>query len=402
MKTRQVILPAICCLPFFTGCASHQSASVESWTIKPMANIRHSSDKPEALYQLGRYYQGQNRHELAISAYQRALVADSHFAEAHNGLGVVYSMQGRHKEAIEAFRTAAQLEPKASHIYSNLGHAYYAQGLYADAIVALQYATALDPTNQRALNNLGLAYAKAGNPGGSTLAFAKAANAQAAPAPATEGAPAPHSIAQSAPGKVVHDATPAAAAPQVATVEPLSHKPTPPAHSGGIITQTASGNAVPVTESRFKVVQMTPHVYELRERNPAPVKTLATTDNPPVAPGALAKKPRIEVSNGNGVTGMAKKVGGFLRDGGYHAARLTNQKPFRVKLTQIQYRDGYQTQARQLQSSLPGQPAMIMSNDMNADIGVRLLLGKDIARHTAYFDSKQGKVRLAQNKPGGD
>lgn len=402
MKTRRVIFPAICCIPLITGCASQQSASTDSWTIKPTANVRHSSDKPEALYQLGRYYQGQNRHELAISAYQKALAADSNFAEAHNGLGVVYSMLGRYGEAIEAFKTAAQLEPKASHIYSNLGYAYYAQGLYADSIVALQYATALNPANQRALNNLGLAYAKAGSPGGATLAFAKAANAQNEAAVATGVMPAPPPVPQNVPGKITREAPPMTVVPQLSVVEPHRQQPAPPSSVGSGITQhVASGNSVPITESRFKVVQVTPSVYELRERSVDPAKTaVAVSNNPPIAlsPPPGATRFRIEVSNGNGVTGMAKKVGKLLQGGGYPAARLTNQKPFQVQLTQIQYRDGYQAQARQLQSSLPGQPALILSHDMKADIGIRLVLGKDFARHAAYFDSKQTRFRLAQNR----
>jgi hypothetical protein len=153
----------------------------------------------------------------------------------------------------------------------------------------------------------------------------------------------------------------------------------------------------------MKVVQVAPNVYELRERLAAATQAVdairsAMADIKPDDAGKL----RIEVSNGNGVTGMARKVGRFLHGGGYPAARLTNQKPFRVKLTQIQYRDGYQAQAQRLQSSLPGQPAMILSHDMRADIGVRLVLGKDIAWNVAYFESKQKRALLAQNKLGAE
>ena len=166
----------------------------------------------------------------------------------------------------------------------------------------------------------------------------------------------------------------------------------------------------------MKVVQVAPNVYELRERIAAATHAVAELREQIAAEthaiaairGALvdvkpgAGKLRVEVSNGNGDTGMARKVDRFLYGGSDPIARLTNQKPFQVKLTQIQYRDGYQAQAQRLQSSLPGQPAMILSNDMRADIGVRLVLGWDIARNVAYFDGRQGQVRLAQNKTGAD
>src|SRR5450830_569810 len=178
MKTKHKILPALCCISLLSACASNQSVSVAPWSIKPMTAMS-SNDKPEALYQVGRYYQGQNRYDLAMAAYQRALAADNGFVEARNGLGVIYSRQGKYREAIEAFLAAIQQAPKAAHIYSNLGYAYYLQGQYGESVTALQQATALDPANQRALNNLGLAYAKAGNKGESVQAFAQAANVTA-------------------------------------------------------------------------------------------------------------------------------------------------------------------------------------------------------------------------------
>jgi hypothetical protein len=176
---------------------------------------------------------------------------------------------------------------------------------------------------------------------------------------------------------------------------------TPPA-AVGITIQANAGTPIPVAESRMKVVRVAPNVYELRERIDAATQAVAAIRSAlmDVKPGA--GKLRVEVSNGNGVTGMARKVDRFLHGGSDPIARLTNQKPFQVKLTQIQYRDGYQAQAQRLQSSLPGQPAMILSNDMRADIGVRLVLGRDIARNVAYFNGRQGQVRLAQNKTGAD
>ena len=399
MKTRQLILPAICCLPLLSGCASNQSASAEPWTVKPMSSIKHSSDKPEAMYQLGRYYQGQNRHDLAISAYLRAIAVDGGYVEARNGLGVIYSMQGKHDEAAEAFKAAVQQAPKASHIYSNLGYAYYAQGLYAESIAALEQATALDPANQRALNNLGLAYAKAGNPDGSKLAFAKADSAQSA----ARAVAAAKAAQQDADARSISNAAVDYGAPAAASSMPVPQpylQTLTPTHAGGIISQASTGTAVPVAESRVKAVKVAPYVYELREQYVEPAQVAAAASKP-VTDGKLdAGTSRIEVSNGNGITGMAKKVGQFLHGGGYPAARLTNQKPFQVMLTQIQYRDGYQAQALRLQSSMPGRPELAQSNDMRTDIGVRLVLGKDMAWHLAYFDSERGKTRLAQNGPG--
>ena len=87
----------------------------------------------------------------------------------------------------------------------------------------------------------------------------------------------------------------------------------------------------------------------------------------------------VEVANGNGVSRLAKRVGGYLQHQGYPAARLTNQKPYTVKVSQIQYRQGFDEAARQLQSSLPGNPEIVQSSDLRKDINLRLVVGKDWA-----------------------
>ena len=67
----------------------------------------------------------------------------------------------------------------------------------------------------------------------------------------------------------------------------------------------------------------------------------------------VAQRYRLEVSNGNGVTGMAKRVGQMLAVTGLPQARLTNQKPFVQQFTEIQHRDGYESAAIALRAGFP-------------------------------------------------
>jgi hypothetical protein len=227
----------------------------------------------------------------------------------------------------------------------------------------------------------------------------------------------------------------------------------------GVITQAAR-KSVPLVESRIQAVQVTPNVYELRERaevqvQVVPIQQASTQPNghgePPAqikqrsvstvspSPGSLprgdmvaaqaAQKPatltksrtqatqpvpsvveqqaraadptnkpyRIEVSNGNGVTGMARKVAGYLEGEGYYSARQTNQKPFHVASTQVQYRYGYREQAHSLALTLPGQPVITQADGLRGDISVRVLLGKDIASNLAYFERGKDKIRLVRH-----
>jgi hypothetical protein len=345
---------------------------------------------------MGRYYQGQNRYDLAISAYQKALAADNGFVEARNGLGVIYSRQGKYREAIEAFQVAVQQSPKAAHLYSNMGYAYYLQGQYAESVTALEQATLLDPTNQRALNNLGLAYAKAGNKGESAQAFAQAANAvTTTPNVAATEVVAPAQNTLQLPDNT---ATVVAALSTEPNVQPAPQSQpevqvlTLP-KDRGVIRSASSTNAVAVVDSRVQLVKLSANVSELRVQpySAEPMQTAAAVDV------ADLKKLRVEVANGNGVTGAAKKVGRFLGNLGYPTARLTNQKPFQVRMTQIQYREGYQAEAQLLQASLPDAHELVQRDDMRTGVSVRLVLGKDMVTQLAHYEYKGKKTYLALN-----
>ncbi|WP_305630041.1 LytR C-terminal domain-containing protein [Methylotenera sp.] len=389
MKSKRKIIPVACCVAIMSACTSTPQVSEAPWVISPHTKTSNTSANPDAMYQLGRYYQGQQRDNLAIESYQKAIAADHRYVEAHNGLGVIYARQGKYQEAAEAFKTALNYAPGAAHLYSNMGYTYYLQGQYAEAVVALKQATTLDPSNHKALNNLGLAYAKAGSQGESFQAFAQAEKVQSSKVASEEV-----SSLQTASTGVSEPKSPSVTlifADKVSTPQADPQMLALPKNVG-IIKPASASNSLPIIDSRVKLVQLAPNVYELHTQ---PVSDMpAQVANASEQINAVLLK--IEVSNGNGVTGMAAKVSTFLVDQGYSPARLTNQKPFNLKKSQIQYRDGHYAEAQLLKESLPESPELIQRNDMRAGIGVRLVLGKDMSTHLAYFGTKQQKTQIAQ------
>ena len=392
MKPCYLILSAA--IPLLSSCASYQkTADADAWNIRPVFNVRHSTETPESFYQLGRYYQGQNRLEPALAAYQKSLAIDGKFAEARNGLGVVYAMQGKQQEALEQFRLAVMQAPNAAHIQNNLGYALYLSGSYAEAASALQCAVALNPANQAAHINLALALDKSGDREKAVQVMVQAAQQQSA-------------VSQVA---------------QVAQVAQVPQQVLALPKEWGVITQSAP---VSVVESRFQVVQLGANVSELRARaqvkmaavsvaKPIRLASVPHQQKPVVAaahrlvmateirdqtarPALVAKQYRIEVSNGNGVTGMAKKVAGFLGGAGYSRTHLTNQKPFHVVSSQVQYRAGYREQAQSLAMTLPRQPGIVQSDNLRGNISVRVVLGKDLTGNVAYFEKNHSNLRLAR------
>jgi hypothetical protein len=159
---------------------------------------------------------------------------------------------------------------------------------------------------------------------------------------------------------------------------PIQLGPQPAAFDSGKETGSFA-SAVLDNTGNSELVQLAPSVYELR-----------------LAPKFVAAQSfRLELSNGNGVTGMAKRLGEQLIAKGLPKARLTNQKPFRQRVTQIQYRDGYADVAEALRSRMPNQPPMIKTAALRASTDVRVVLGRDLPRDVALLDPAPEVMQVA-------
>jgi tetratricopeptide (TPR) repeat protein len=443
------MLPLICIVPLLDGCASYQKEAGDgSWNMQPTLSVRHSNESPEALYQLGRYYQGQQRHEQAIAAYQKSLASNPAYVEARNGLGVVFSQMGRYAEAIVQFRMAIQQEPAAAHIRNNLGYALFLQGLHAEAAAELEQAVKLDPSNQRAHNNLRQALEKAAQSPALTAAGAakpaaiavsqapvaeppRVAAVQPVSEPARSSLPAPNveparpapppqvQIAQSrfqavqvAPGvytlqegkaaggaakpaAIAVSQAPVAEPPRVVAVQQVSEPAMPSLPVPNVEpARPAPPQQVQIVQSPFQAVQVAPGVYTLQEGKAAESAALPAV--PLVAQARPVSRHRLEISNGNGVNGMARLVAGYLREQKDQRARLTNQKVFTVSSSRVYYRQGYLEQAQQIRDKLPGRPELVPSNDLRKDVGIQVVLGRDMASSLAHFGSNGKNISLAR------
>jgi hypothetical protein len=139
------------------------------------------------------------------------------------------------------------------------------------------------------------------------------------------------------------------------------------------------------------LVAVAPNIYELRAASrpvAVPVEDVTPrvaqpTTQAPTSPRATTRPFRLEVSNGNGKTGMAHRIAGNLKAAGLNPVRLTNQIPWQ-RVSEIQFTEGYAAEAASLAGML-GQDVLTIRNDrLRSDIKVRLVLGKDVQRETAF------------------
>ncbi len=347
----------LCCVSVLGGCASLQTSDKQSLNAVPVMGVTHGGASGPALYRLGHFYQSQSRYDEAISTYQKALIQEPRLAEAHNAIGVIYATQGKHVLAVDAFRSAMKLAPDIARFHNNLGYAYMLRGFDAEAIEAFERASTLDPANKKANENLRAMREKTGKP---------------QPSLAHEPQESPRT--------------------SEAEMNPLQFEPQVIANDLGAM----------------RLVEVNPNVYELRTPQPIaanfgvsaglPISASLAIDEPSTEKPAVEtlKAIGVEVSNGNGITGMAKRVARFFKSQGIATTRLTNQKPFDRPLTTIEYRDGYRDHARALNSKLPQAGKLAQVNDLRQGIAVRLVLGRDLSHHLTAFDAD---ATFASSKP---
>lgn len=396
------------------GCATPDLARKSAWRIDPVQDVQHSALAAHGHYAVGRYHDGMRAWDKAARAYQRAVAADPRHAEAYNALGVALARLGRHDEAELALHRAVALEPREAHVRSNLGFAMLLAGRLHEALVELKAAVRLDPNNPIALGNLRDAVnrreasrADESNPlaaaplpiGG---AKAKTTPAQAvAPAGAVNGtAPAgaaslpgknekaalPMSMAQgaltvAAAMPITVASVPAPLARPVYVAAPLMATPMPPNWNMHVF-DAPTVSAWPLAVAANVQLQQT---RAPAEATPVKVAIAPAVDRPMrAAPDEVVAAPAgsarvlVELSNGNGVRGMAARLGQWLQArNGVQATRLTNQPSFAQEHTRVEYGPGQEEAAWRVMQALPLSPrdAPVLRHDLKTD--VRVVLGGD-------------------------
>lgn len=336
MNASQVLVIGACALAA-AGCSGLKELQSRAWKVEPEpAAVRHGMDA-QSMYLIGRHFHRQGRYELAVTAYRDALAqAQGELAgQVRNALAVTYAAQGRYDAAIVELKAAVAADPDVAYLQSNLGYAYLLRGDDGEALRVLQEAARLHPDHAGTQRNLRAALARMGRAAESPQPADRAPSARLAPAALTHTA-----------GK----------------------RPGPDARSA--------------RDPSLTIQAVSPGVYELRE--PARAAAPAVPVSEPLQ-GIPAKPYRLEVSNGNGVGGLAHRVAARLRTLGVNAVRLTNQVPPH-RLTEVQYAQGYAAEAARLAATLNQRALMVASDRLRADIHVRLVLGADAPSVVALFE----------------
>ena len=338
MTTLRNISAIVLACTLVNACAVRSTK--QQLTVKPVNEIKHSENvNADAHYQRGTYYQTRGNLALALEAYNDALTLDSHHAEARNAMATIYSQQGNFPKAEAMLREAVEQNPNAAHLRNNLGYVYYLQGNHSAAAAEFRAALKLEPNNEWARNNLEMAQA----------GLAKQ------------------------PVKVAESAKPMPTATATAIPLDMQNNIVPLDVWSDVDQSKSAKQAVPAT---------------------ATLAVAARPATPPKAPELISSNSfRLELSNGSGIAGLATRLRKVLTRLGIPVQLVTNERPYKQVVTEIQYRNGYEYDAKSLRDKLRGQ-AMISQVTTKRPVDIRVVLGKDLKTQIAQIES-QNSTRVA-------
>lgn len=301
------------------------------------AAVAAPAQSADELYALGRAAHAARQPQRARGAYEDALRRDPAHDAAGNGLAVLLAEAGDLHGAIGRWRAllAAPVQrPSAEQAFllGNLGYALYLQGARDEAVTALEQACVLDPLQPLAWEHLAAVLETAGQTERALRMMKQARTLRE------------------------HDLRHDYAVAGVAAVQPVAEP------------LEAAPSLWPADLARTEVHPVGAALVELRRVEPGA---------PPAIPAAAPAGLRLEISNGNGVRGMAAA---WARDERIRAlrwdsVRLTNTRPFGVRVTRIEYGGGGEAVAQVLSQRLGLRSPQAVQGAGGADL--RIVLGHD-------------------------
>jgi tetratricopeptide (TPR) repeat protein len=354
---------------------------------------------------LGYSWLMQENPDRAISAFQKAISLNPQEPRFHNNLACAYAEKAHFQLAMEEFLRGGD-EAQA---HFNMAEVYFQKGIYAEAGKNYTAALQLNPSKTLARTGAKAAETLASILGKTQKISAPRAGAVIPESPKVEekkaekensvtaeyGLPMESQVAQTAGdvGSVLNK-------PEIPVISLTSlemgkeNKKEAQASKGPEPATTyaadsnAAGNGKELAEWNYEMKMA------LLQGKAIPIE-LGAPESSQKTVTARKKEFRqnvgIEVSNGNGVNEMAKRVGLYLGKAGYPVIRLTNSKPFNTSRTHIYYLTGNEEIAYLIAEQLPMYYHLIELKKLDRpSIQVKILLGKDMIPYNAKFREKEG------------
>ena len=393
MKLRISTLLMMAGSSLLPGCAFFDSPQANATSESPMkivpfAKVKDSQGSAEAWYTLGRHMQRSGRLEEAAQAYRRALDVDAEYTEARNGLAAVSAGQGDIDQAIAILEALNDTRPGQAHVLANLGYARSLKGQNIEARMLLEQAAALEPESSSIRAKLQAVMVAMGE-----------AEATSGTQPEIE-VPVTVALADGRAEEIIVPLSPgiyelrqqgviAVPAPVLERVHNIAAADATGA-SPGASTSASSTNTTPTTTAATtahkanKVDKVDKAATDLLASGQSGSGSMVGSGPQVMVPAGSGGSheglmqrigERVEIVNGNGVTGLARSLRALI-SGDWKVIRVLNHDSYTVRATRIEYAKSHYAAARQLASDL-GIDAQLRPKPAADDVHLRIVLGHD-------------------------
>jgi tetratricopeptide (TPR) repeat protein len=361
-----------------------------------VSKVRPRPGNPDSHYLLAGYYQQGGEHEKAIEEFQKVILIEPRHVQAHNEMGVSYDHLKDYARAVESYQRALLSNPDLDYVLNNLGYSYLLQGNPDEAIPVIQKAIFLNGREGKFHNNLGLAYAVKGDLDQALAEFKLGGDESKAHFNIAQFyhqrglyriAQFHYSQALSLDPSFHHAKIASQVIDALARIfQPLPQEeetgeqqapvPVPP-ESGRVLLSAVDSEWLTRGQEDLGALtaELNPVFPPAPKTEPAPPSSVPAVKEK----NSSLKKAGVEVSNGNGVNGMARKVSSHLQENGVPVRRVTNANHYNYRQTLIFYQNGYQEAAVQVADQIPGLQNLEEQKKFDrANINVKVIIGKDI------------------------
>lgn len=345
--------------------------------VKFVSTIRPTRGNPNSHYLLANYYQKKGLYKDAIKEYKKIIEIDPLYLKAYNGLGVSYDQLGYYSEAVESYQKALSINPELDYVLNNLGYSYLKQGNYEAAVQALEKAVVLNNSDKRIRGNLGLAYARGGQHEKAFEEFKSVGNETTADynissvhSENSSGSKTKDHYLQSntiTPPVIQEEQPASVSAKSDDALIVDSQEENLKLFISRLTSQGTNREEIVYTSGRNDIKRDNLSQNEMVKRDSSP-------------------KVGIEISNGNGVNRMARRMGKYLNEKGFRVARLTNADNFNHAKTVISYQKDYLNEAQKVEQQIPGNQAMGKAvKHERPQVKIKVIIGKDIVKYNNAF-----------------
>ncbi len=263
-------------------------------------------------------------------------------ADAHYNLARYLVERGKYKEALAEFNKVAAIRPGSARAYNGLGVCYDNLGDFRRAMEAYRTALSIDPSLDFVYNNIGCCLTLQKKYDEAVDAFKKA--------------------------MVLNDQNPRYHT-NLGTAYALA------GNHDLAAREFELGGAKPVAESAAARTQDQPTNFQAsaNDEKREIASTLQGTADPLSASG------RIELLNGNGVNGMARRMRAYLEERGFKVVRCANADNFDYLQTSLYYRKEGLEAAQQLLTRIPDiKNVKEVKRLERNDSTIKIVMGRDL------------------------